>query len=268
VAFPTFVGAGTLVESTTGVAITPVPNASHASGDYELCVIETQDQAVTLATAAGFTQHPGSPVSAPSGTATLATRLTVFERIWNGTDGSPVSDTTARNHTIGVVLSFRRSSGTWATLADARSATQGTGWETSHEEVDDTTGEWPGLTTDTADQLIVGVTAHAKPDIAGGTAEMSAITNANLATITERFDDAAASGNGGWIGAFTGEEATSGQAIGVTTYTKATISFKAHMTIALRDSPPGGAVGPPTLRRPLPHHALMSHDPWAMGGWA
>jgi hypothetical protein len=235
VAFPTYVGAGTLVETTTTLTVNP--NASHASGDYELLVLETSDEAVTLTTAAGFTEHPGSPISTGGGVGLTNTRMTVFERIWNGSDGSPVTNDPG-NHVIGTIFSFRKSSGTWATLADARSATVNVGYATSIETTEDTTGSFNGgITTDTNDQLIFGVTTHAKPDVAGGTAELSAITNGALASITERFDDAAASGNGGWIGAFTAQLATAG-ATGATTYTKATASYKAHLLIGIRDAAP------------------------------
>ena len=241
-AFPTFVAAGTLVETTTTVTINP--NASHATGDYELCITETQNETVSLTTPAGFTAHPGSPVQCASGTATVATRLTVFERIWNGSDGSPITNDPG-NHVIATILSFRRSSGTWATLADARSATSGTGWTATPETASENTSlEWTGITTDTADQLIIHLVAQSKPDIAGGTAEMSAHTNAALASITERFDDAAASGNGGWLGCFTGTLATQG-ATGNSTATGATASFHANLMIGIRDSAPAATVLPP-----------------------
>jgi len=240
-AFPTFVAAGVLAEGTVGATI--VPSASHVSGDYELLIVETQDQVCTLSTAAGFTQHPGSPVSCPSGTATIATRLTLFERIWDGAAGSPITNDSG-NHDIGCILTFRRSAGTWSNLSDVRSSISGTGWAASPETVEDTTLSWTGITTDTADQLIFHLIAQAKPDIAGGTAEMSAHTNANLATITERFDDAAASGNGGWIGCFTGTLATAG-ATGTSTATGATVSFHANLMMGIRDSAPAGVVLPP-----------------------
>lgn len=238
-AFPTYVGDGTLVESTTTLS-TFSKTASPLTGDYELLILETQDEAVTLTTPAGFTQHPGSPVSAPSGTATLATRLTVFERVWNGTDGIPVTNDPG-NHVGGNISTIRRSSGTWASLAEVRSAVDGVGWKATAEAVDDTSGSMDGITTDTADQLIIGIIACAKPDAAGGTGELSGITNANLASITEQHDDGYASGNGGWIGVWSGQEATDAQAIGATTYTKLTASFKAMLVIAVRDAPPAAA---------------------------
>jgi hypothetical protein len=232
---------GALEESIT--TLDPTAGIDRVSGDYDLLLCETADEAVGLTTAAGYTEHPGSPVSA-AGTLATATRLTVFERVWNGIDGDPTTDDPG-NHIIACVLSFRRSSGTWSTLSDVRSAVVNVGWTFTSEAVEDTTGEMNGPTTDTADQLIIGCIAGAKPDVAGGTAEMSAITNANLANILERQDDAAASGNGGWIGAWTGEMATSGQSVGSTTFTKATASFKAMLVIAIRDSAPGAAAEDP-----------------------
>jgi hypothetical protein len=262
-AYPSHVGAGTPVESTT--TATPAPSASHATGDYELLICETADEAVTLTTAAGFTQHPGSPVSTGGGVTLVDTRLTVFERIWNGTDGSPTTNDPG-NHIWCIIDSFRRSTGTWSTLDDARSPTSGTGWATNFEAVEDTTGSFPAITADTAEQRIVGITAHAKPDIAGGLTEMSAITNAGLLNIGEILDDACSSGNGGWLGIWTGQRSTTGD-IGVTTYTKATVSYKTHLITGLRDTAPGAAVGPPFERRSLPHNAMVSSVPWAMGGW-
>ena len=241
-AVPTYVAAGALQETTTTLTVSD--GITPTTGDYQVLVIETMDEAVTLTTTGGFTAFPGDIgdgagiYRAPNATATIATRMTVFERLYAG-QADPVTDDPG-NHAIATIFTFRKSSGAWTALSDVRSSTQGTGWAAVVETTEDTTGSFDGITTDTADQLIFGVTCHAKPDVAGGTAEMSAITNSNLASITERFDDAAASGNGGWIGAFTGEEVTSGQAIGATTYTKATSSYKTHLLIAIRDAAPGG----------------------------
>jgi hypothetical protein len=245
VAFPTFVGHGGAVQEST-TTLTVVNNASAATGDYEVLVIETMDEAVTLTTTGGFTAVPfndGSgngiwPVA--SGTATIATRLTVFERIYSG-QADPVTNDPG-NHVIANIFTFRKSSGTWSTLDDVRSPTEDTGWKATTEATEDTSLAVAGITTDTVDQLICGFIVCAKPDVAGGTAELDVITNANLANITERHDDAAASGNGGWIGAWTGEEATSAQAIGNTDLTLSTASFKAALIIAIRDAPPSSGI--------------------------
>ena len=242
-AFPTFVGHGGAVQETT-TTLTVVNSASAATGDYELLVIETQNEAVTLTTTGGFTAVPfndgnGNGIwPSPNATATLATRLTVFERIYSG-QADPVTNDPG-NHVIANIFTFRKSSGTWSTLDDVRSPTEDTGWKAATQDTDTTSASMPGITTDTVDQLIIGITAAAKPDIAGGTTEMGTVTNSNLASITERHDDAAASGNGGWIGCWTGQEATSGQAIGSSTWTKTTTSQMAHLVIAIRDAAPGG----------------------------
>jgi hypothetical protein len=245
-AFPTFVGHGGAVQESTGT-LTVVNSASATDGDYELLIIETQNEAVTLTTAGGFTAFPGDTGSgagiypSANATATLSTRLTVFERIF-ASQADPITNDPG-NHVIANIFTYRKSSGTWSALSDVRSATQGTGWQSNTQDADTTSASMTGLTTDTVDQLICGFTAAAKPDIAGGTTEMGTVTNANLANITERHDDAAASGNGGWIGSWTGEEATSGQAIGASTYTKTTTSQMAHLIMGIRDAAPGGGGG-------------------------
>ena len=255
-AFPTYVAAGTLQESTTTLTVTD--SGSEATGDYQLLVCESADEAVSLTTSGGFTAL--ATVSVPDASLLIATRLTAFERIY-AAQADPVTNDPG-NHIIATIFTYRRSSGTWSTLADAHDATQGIGWETNSENVEDTTGSFPDIASaEATDLLITGVTAHAKPDIAGGTAELSAIANGNLGSITERFDDAAASGNGGWIGAFTGTK-SGGEAPGATTYTKATASFKAHLVVALRDAAPSAAVGPPFRRRTA--HGRM-YGPW--GDW-
>ena len=244
-AFPTFVGMGALQESTT--TLTVVNHASAATGDYELLVIETSNEAATLTTPGGFTAVPfddgagngiwGTGVAANI----ISTRLTLFERIFSG-QADPVTNDPG-NHVIANIFTFRKSSGTWATLDDVRSPTEDTCWKATTQATEVTAASMDGITTDTVDQLIIGITCAGKPDIAGGTAEMGTVTNANLASITERHDDAAASGNGGWIGVWTGQEATSGQAIGSSTYTKTAASVMVHLVLAIRDAPPAGGGG-------------------------
>lgn len=240
-AAPSFVAAGNF-NSTNSADLTVISPGGHASGDYEVLMVESADQAVALLTANGFTQHPGSPVICDNATLTIATRLTLFERIYTG-QSDPVLDFVAQNHIIGQILAFRRSTGTWSTLSDVRSDVDGTGWKASPEKTEDTSLSWTGLTTDTNDQRIIMLVAQAKPDIVGGTAEMSAHTNANLAGIAEHTDDADNIGNGGWMGSWSGTLATAG-ATGTSTATGATASYHACMMLAIRDSAPAAAPGP------------------------
>lgn len=255
-AVPTFVGHGGAVQEST-TTLTVVNSASASNGDYEVLICETMNEAVSLTTTGDFAAVPfdigsGNGIfPSPNATATLATRLTAFERIFNS-QADPVTNDPG-NHIIANIFTFRRSTGTWSALSDVRSATQSTGWNANTQDTDTTSASMNGITTDTIDQLICGFTAAAKPDVAGGTAEMGAVTNANLASITERHDDAAASGNGGWIGAWTGQETSSGQDIGTSTWTKTTTSQMAHLIIAIRDSAPAGGAA--------------TYPGWEGGGW-
>ena len=247
-AVPTFVAAGLLQESTTTLTVSD--NITPTTGDYQLLILESAAEAATLTTSGGFTAFPGD-IGSGAGIYTTgaaagltSTRMTVFERLYAG-QADPVTNDPG-NHVIANIFTFRKSSGAWTALSDVRSATVDVGWKVTIQATEVTAASMDGITTDTVDQLIVGITCAAKPDVAGGTTEMGAVTNGNLASITERFDDAAASGNGGWIGCWTGQEVSTGQAIGASTWTKTATSVMVHFIIALRDAAPGGTNGTAT----------------------
>ena len=202
-------------------AITPAPNAGHVSGDVELLFVETANEAITLTTPAGFAQVTGSGVGVGTAAGTDGTRMTVFWRLWDGAAGSPTTADSG-NHQIAVIASY---SGVIAT---------GNPWDVvgSNQQTPATTaGSASGVTTTVADTLVVIATAGAQPD-ALGTAEFSGWTNANLATLTERFDQTDTAGNGGAIGIADGSLATAG-ATGATTFTTATSTTKDNVVIAL-----------------------------------
>lgn len=229
--YPAFRAAGTLSHDTVGV--TPAAGTGLATDDIEFMVCESMDEAISLATANGFVEVTGSPISCASGTATIATRGALYWRRWNGTDGDPTTNDPG-NHILGQRCSV------------SGCITTGDPWDfikTSEEETEDTSGSADGDVTAGAERLILIIAGSAKPDTLG-TAEVSSITNGNLDNITERADNAGNSGNGGHIWIATGEKATAGD-IGATTYTKATSAFKWHYVIALK--PPDGAA--PTVKQ-------------------
>ncbi|MBA3565272.1 MAG: hypothetical protein H0W31_00265 [Actinobacteria bacterium] len=238
-AVPAFRAAGTLLESIGTLTVNAAP-AGLATDDIEFLVCESMDEAVSLTTTGGFVEVTGSPVSAPHATdALLRTRLTVYWRRWATGLADPITNDPG-NHIGAYRVAF---SGCIAT---------GNPWDTtiaSSETVDDGTGSATGGTTSVGECLIAVFIAHAKPDLAGGTAEMSAHTNADLTSVTERYDDAFASGNGGWLGLITGEKATAG-AFTATTYTKAVVSYKAHLVVALKPPEVASAVIPDILKAP------------------
>jgi hypothetical protein len=227
-AFPAWRAAGTIAHNTIGV--TPGAPAGLTANDIEFLLCESMDEAISLTTANGFAEVTGSPISVPSGTATIATRGALFWRRWNGTDGDPVTNDPG-NHIIA------------QRYAISGCITSGDPWDfiqTSSEAVEDTSGSATGNSTSGADRLILILGGAAKPDTLG-TAEVSAITNATLASLTERADNAGNSGNGGHLWAATGELASAG-ATGDTTYTKASAAFKWHFVIALKPPSAEGAV--------------------------
>jgi len=218
-AFPAFRSAGALSGSIN--AVTPAAGAGLANQDIEFLLCESMDEAISLATANGFVECPGSPISVPSGTATVATRGALFWRRYSG-QAAPVTNDPG-NHILAQRYCF---SGCIET---------GNPWDfiqVSSEAVEDTSGSATGNNTSGADRLIAIFVGAAKPDT-NSTAEVSGFTNANLASLTERVDNANNSGNGGHLGLATGELASAG-ATGDTTYTKATSAYKWHFVVALK----------------------------------
>lgn len=243
--FPVFFGFAT-VNGSLG-AFTPGLPACTQKGDYQLVIMETADEAITVATANGFTEHPASPISVPNADPNIATRMTIYERLWDGSADIPTlpSFNDAGDHIIGTILVFRPKAGLeWTSLDEVRSAASGTGWAVSTEAVEDTSGSAASLLTDEDDMLIVGVVVAAKPDSSSVT-NLSGITNSNLNNITEIVDRADATGNGGMIGAWTGEFPFKGDRepptpdlpIGTTAFTLATAAYKAILTLALYPGP-------------------------------
>ena len=229
-AYPAFRSAGTLSHDV--IAITPAGGAGLATNDIEFLVCESMDEAMSLATANGFAEVTGSPISVPNATATIATRGALFWRRWDGSAGDAVTNDPG-NHILG------------QRCCVSGCITTGDPWDfvkASSEATEDTTGSADGDVTLGSERLILILAGSAKPDSLG-TAEISGITNANLDNITERADNAGNSGNGGHLWIATGEKATAGD-IGATTYTKATSAYKWHFVIALK--PPSGAA--PTVK--------------------
>ena len=209
----------------TGVgAITPAPDASHQTNDVELLFVETENEASTLTTAAGFVELTNVGIGVAS--AADAVRLTVFWRRWNGTDGNPTTNDSG-DHQQGRIISY---SGV---------ITSGNPWDvygTNSQATATTAGSVSAITTTVADTLIVVATAGSLPDAAAGTAEFSGWTNANLTSLTERADHTTNSGTGGSYGVADGVQAAAGST-GATTFTSVNSCTKASAHIALKPIP-------------------------------
>jgi len=233
-ALPAYRSSGARVASIT--TATPLGGAGLAVNDVELLQVESADEAVTLSTANGFAEITGSPASAPNADLLIATRITVFWRRWDGVKGDPVI-ADAGNH----VHAQRHAFSGVITSGDPQNITVG-----SAETVEDTSGSATGGTTTVDDCLVVLLAVSAKPDAADAP-RYSAETNADLANIIEQQDGSTNIGNGGAMMMTTGERATAG-AFGATTYTHTTLTYKAHLQVALKPVPPA-AFPPPSRRR-------------------
>jgi hypothetical protein len=238
VALPTFVAAGAVTGSVASAAIAPPLPAGIQADDILLLVLETMNQAITIANANGGTwaELPASPQGEPGTGDLQATRLTTFWSRYNGTQGDPTTDDSG-DHQVGVITAFRgceTSGNPWNVIAG----------NTVTNPVATVVKAVPGATTTVADCLVVLLVAD---NVDGTGARHTSWVNADLANILERADNGTADGNGGGVGVATGEKATAG-AYGTTT---GTISSAARSLgqISLALMPPQGAAA---VTRPTP----------------
>ena len=211
---PTFQAAS----STPGAGtadVSPTLPADWKEGDLHLLCVESA----------------GTPGSAPSGWVAVAdspqdegtnTALEVYWRRAVSGDTAPTV-TDRGNHTYAVILGY------------AAPYPGGDPWDVTSggtETGPDTSLTAPGDTT-TVDNCRVVVIAARSNDASG--AGFSAWANADLTSVTERFDNGTTQGDGGGIGVADGIKATAG-AFGNTTAT-VTSSAKAYITLALKPGP-------------------------------
>jgi len=191
---------------------------THVPGDIALLLVEAcGGEAVSLSTAAGFTELANSPQATGAGTA--GTRLHAYwcRATSEAMAGPTIAD--AGDHVYAMMLTFRGC----VASGDPVNVTAG-GVKTPAT----TSASSPTATT-TVDKCLVISAISRDDDIA--TAEFSAWANAALASITEISDLGTTSGNGGGIGVAAGIKAAAG-ATGATTATVVS-SINASLTIAL-----------------------------------
>lgn len=215
-AFPTFVAAGAPANGTGSVS--PGLPSGWAAGDKHVLLVNCK-RLESLSTPSGWTLVD---TSVPTGD----NKLTIFERDAQSGDAAPtVAD--PGDHLYAVILGFR---GT---------AMEITGSIAAQINTDSTAAVWPSLTTTDADQLILLAMAHGL-DSTG--AKASGYANANLTSLTERFDNSITSNDGGGLVAVTGLKATAG-ATGTTTATMSTATIMSLITLSLGSAGPTGATG-------------------------
>lgn len=220
-AAPTYQAAGTTRSGTgalTGGSAVPWP--AHQADDIGLLICQTANQAVTLATPAGFASLT-SQGAAGTGVAN-ATGIWVFwARATSGGMGA-VGVNDSGDHQICRIHTFRSVGG-------------GTGnpWDVfTGDALNSTSGTFtiPGTATTQDNTLVVTIVSNSTDS---NTGQSSGWTNANLTGLAEQTDNNTNSGNGGGFGVATGVMATTAN-YGNTTGNLATASRQGRISIALK----------------------------------
>jgi hypothetical protein len=235
---PTVVNVGTVASGTT--TCTPAFPASILANDILITIAESVGGQNYATPSLWAHVGPNGGLSSPVVQSTN-TQLTMFWRRYDGTGAAPALTGTT-DHCLARMIAVRGC------------PTVGNPWNigsVTTEALSDTTAVWPTATTTQDDTLVVlGIASSADP-VSAGTAEIGAVTNAALTSITERVDNGDPTGNGGVIGLVTGIKATAG-AIGTSSMTLTTAGFKSFITMALMNVPPPRPPWPPRRARSHP----------------
>jgi len=216
-------GSTAVTASTT--TCTPTMPAGINAGDLLFLVAESENQAITLSTANGFTEISSSPQSAGTAATSPASRLAVFSKTAAGGDTAPVVADSG-DHTSCMVYLVQGGDPTTPINAQAGGNDSG---------ANDTSAVIPGVTTTVDNAFIILITSTSNN--ATATTNCGAATNANLTGITEVTDSSNTAGLGGGHCLITGTMPTAG-ATGNTTLTLSATSFKGAITIAIAPNPP------------------------------
>jgi hypothetical protein len=216
---PVYVGQGVFQYNTTTLTV-PVP-VGLRNNDLMLLFVETANQAITTPT--GWTQLANSPQGiGPAGLAT-GVMLEVYYKIAYGNEGSVTVAATA-NHQTAIIMAYRNVDPA-APINITAGSTDGTTFSMS----------FPSITTTVKNTLIV--LAAAMDTDANSSSEMGTVTNPNLISITDRFDQTVNTGAGGGLVITEGIKPSVG-ATGVSTATAANQLNHAYLTIALQGMAP------------------------------
>jgi hypothetical protein len=216
---PTFVAAGTKSEAGPGTNLTPAL-PSYQTGDVLLMGVETAQQVVALADAAGFTEVDGSPIFTGAAGGTGATRLAVYWKRAAGVAEAAPTIWDPGDHTVAVIASFRGCIHT------------GQPWSTTTGDVasaSTTSVAVPGATAAVANSLVV-VWATSRVD--NSTGQIGTWINGDLDNVTQRVNYGSNLGNGGTVAMATGEKAAAG-AFGTTFALASNTGEQAHFAMVL-----------------------------------
>jgi hypothetical protein len=235
-AMPTYVASGASTVTASATTCQAGAPAGIVADDIIISVACGEGDgtgSIALGTANGFTVGTGAPVSGDDGDGTEETTENDCSYAWLRSDGSdtmPVwadsgDHTTCQNH---LFRGVRTTGNPWTDDPVG-----------SFEATSDNSASITGLTTTTADNLIVLV--QGTSNNATATTNCGSVTNADLANILEKFDSSNTSGLGSGHCIIVGEKAAAGS-VGASTLTMGANTMKAMFAIPLE----GAVVIPPT----------------------
>jgi hypothetical protein len=207
--------------ATSGAVLLNWP--TQLTNDIGLMFIETANQ--PIATPSGWNAIANASQGVGTAGSVTATCLQVFWRRAASAAESAVTILGAANtgdHIIGVIIGVR------GCVASGDPIDVSAGDTTA--DADATAVSIPGATTTVANCYVVAACAR-QTDIA--TLQQSGETNADLASLNERFDSGSTAGNGGGLAIITGLKATAGL-YGATTATLTSASRQGRVSFALK----------------------------------
>ncbi len=220
-AVPTVVSVSALASGTGNVTPTI---GTHAANDVMAVFVETSNEAVAAPTG-GWTAIPGSPSSNGSNT-----RVTGFWKLAAGSSETNPAVLDPGDHAHAFVIVFRGTDLTTPFRAAATSYTTSTVT---------TMVASPGIYNPAVDALWVLVAARHN-DLAG--AHWSGETLADVASLTEQFDDGSLDGNGGGLGCWTGSKVAVGN-IAQLAATLSTGGAQAYIALIIQPPQATGSTG-------------------------
>lgn len=217
--FPTIVGVGAY-QGAAGSITHTIGGTSGISepGDLILIFLESANEAYTAPAGGGYIAAPQSPIGFGAAAAANSTRLTIFYKFSNGAETTYVTGDSGDHNSVGSMVIRGVDKVNPFNVSAANTAGPATALTL------------PAVTTTVPETMIV--LAVATDLDLGSTAIFSALTNANLTSLTERIDGSTAQQDGGGLGVFTGLKATAGTT-GTTAVTQSASEETARITLAL-----------------------------------
>ena len=203
-AFPTVVNVGTIASGLSDV--TPALPTSWAQDDIFVLISCTANEVYATNPPTGWTAASNAPTGFGTAGAAAAVRLFVWWRRATSSETAPTL-VDPGSYQVARMIAVRgciTSGDPWNTSA------------TSNQTSANTSISWDSITTTIPQCMIVGVVGGDRD--ASSTADVGSVSNASLASITDRMENWVTSGAGGGIYMFTGTDADTG-AIGNSTAT-------------------------------------------------